>query len=41
MARPDRVRLGGTSNSEIGIGCPYSEGEAALGDKVSGDIGWS
>ena len=41
MARPDRVLLGRTSDSEIGIGCHCSEGEAALGDKASGDIGWS
>ena len=33
MARPYRVLLGGTSDSEIGIGCPCSEGEAASGDK--------
>ena len=39
MARQDRVLLGGTSDSEIHIVCPCSEGEAALGDRVSGDIG--
>ena len=39
MARPDQVLLGGTSDSEIEIGCPCSEGEAASGGKVSGDIG--
>ena len=37
MARRDWVLLGGTSNSEIGMVCPCSEGETASGDKVSGD----
>ena len=37
MARPDWVLLGVMSISEIGIVCPSSEGEAASGDKVSGD----
>ena len=41
MDRPDRVLLGETSDSEMGIGCPCSEEEAASGGKVSGDIGWS
>ena len=39
MARPDLSLIGGTSDSEIGIGCPCSAGDAASGDKVSGDIG--
>ena len=39
MARPNWVLLRWLSNSEIGIVCPCSEGEAASGDKVSGDKG--